>query len=335
MAEKKMRYRFVHAFIVEGLLTQEGQEIILFDQPDEHRKFLLTGAPDSWLADADKTAAVGARTLSRFTVAGAPPLPPIRTVSDIVNDIRSERRNRLAQRMVLVCQFEGTAGAVKGVQKDIEGERYLFSGQNEINDITAKHEADVDRATASLFAADASVVASEPVAISFRIMAADGSECLAVGLSAGPITVVTRRGIDAEKAIQMKRRFEKCFRSDEKKLKTVTRLLSDSLLAKANKLKSFVTAWTALEVVIHKLSSDNLGSAEKKAPEREKIPFLVARFNSAAENLLLEERETKEASFKKVKKVRDDLIHGKDVEESSLPIEETHNLVRAFLEKVE
>ena len=69
MAEQKMCYRFVRAFVVEGLLAQERQEIVLSDEPDEGRKFVLTGSPDSWLADADKSAAVGAITISRFTVA--------------------------------------------------------------------------------------------------------------------------------------------------------------------------------------------------------------------------------------------------------------------------
>lgn len=53
-----MRYRFIRAFIVEGLLAQEGQEIVLSDEPGEGRKFVLAGSPDSRLADGDKSAAV-------------------------------------------------------------------------------------------------------------------------------------------------------------------------------------------------------------------------------------------------------------------------------------
>jgi hypothetical protein len=116
----------------------------------------------------------------------------------------------------------------------------------------------------------------------------------------------------------------------------VTRLLSDSLLAKENKLKSFVAAWTSLEVFINKFSSKSPEFSEGKAPAAEKIPFLVARFNSAAENFDLEEREAKQGGLKKIKAIRDKLIHyGEDVPESSFLIEETHNLIRAFLEKVE
>jgi hypothetical protein len=73
-------------------------------------------------------------------------------------------------------------------------------------------------------------------------------------------------------------------------LKTVTRLLSDSLLAKENRLKSFVSAWTSLEVFINKFSSKKPRCPEEEATQTEKIPALISRFNSAAENLGLEER---------------------------------------------
>jgi hypothetical protein len=86
------------------------------------------------------------------------------------------------------------AGAVKGSPVEKEGERFLFSDPNEINNITAEHEIEIDRAIASVFVADASVVAFEPLDLSFRITAADGTESLALGLGMGPIVVVTRRG---------------------------------------------------------------------------------------------------------------------------------------------
>ena len=100
-----MRYRFARAFIVEGLLATEGQEIMLSDQPDEGRKFMLTGSPN-FCSYADKSAAAALIAISRITVAAAPPPPPARPVSDIVNEIRSTRRQRLEGRMVLVCQFK-------------------------------------------------------------------------------------------------------------------------------------------------------------------------------------------------------------------------------------
>jgi hypothetical protein len=334
MANEHMRYRYTRAFIVEGLLAREGQEIVLSDQPAEGCKFVLTGTPDSLLADADKSTAAGISAISRITVAGAPPPPQLLPLSVIVGQIRSERTKLMDGRMVFVCQFEGTAAAVTGAPVDKEGERFLILNRGAIDQITAKHEKDIDQAIGSLFAAEESVVRFEPLGESFRMIMADGSECLAVPFG-GTAWGVSRRGIDAEREVKLKSRFERCF-SSGKDLKTVTRLLSDSLLAKENRLKSFVSAWTSLEVFINKFSSEKPKCPEEEATQTGKIPALISRFNSAAENLGLEEREAKEAGFKKIKAVRDGLLHyGKDVEDSSLPIEETQNMVRAFLEKIE
>ena len=111
-------------------------------------------------------------------------------------------------------------------------------------------------------------------------------------------------------------------------------LLSDSLLAKEDRLRSFLAAWTSLEIFANKFATQpsELPIVTKTASD--KPPVLVFRFNSAAKNFGLADLAEKEVVFKKIKSVRDHLVHGNEVEESSFPIEETQALVRAFLEKV-
>jgi hypothetical protein len=134
--------------------------------------------------------------------------------------------------------------------------------------------------------------------------------------------------------VKLKTQFQRCFRSD-KNLNTVTRLLSDSLLAKENKLRSFLAAWTSLEIFVSKFSTQPSGSLAEEKPTSLKLPALVFRFNSAARNLGLDDPAEKEIAFINIKRVRDDFVHGKNVDDSSFPIEETQALVRAFLEKIQ
>jgi hypothetical protein len=111
----------------------------------------------------------------------------------------------------------------------------------------------------------------------------------------------------------------------------VTRLLSDSLLVQSNKLRGFLSAWTALEIFIKKFSMKEPMPLED---ERRKVPALVNWFNSLSNELGLENPAAKAASFEKVKTVREEVFHlGKDMDDSAFPIEETQNLVRAFLER--
>ncbi len=50
-----MRYHYTRAFLAEGALAQGSQEIVLLDEPSEGLKFILTGATDRFLADADRS----------------------------------------------------------------------------------------------------------------------------------------------------------------------------------------------------------------------------------------------------------------------------------------
>jgi len=324
-----MRYHYTRAFIVEGTLALAGkpQEITLFDEPREGvgLKFVLTSAPDSFLMDADKTAAVGIITCSKISVAGFPPPPPAKPPSVIVDEIRSKRKQLLEQRMVLVCQFDGTADPLNIHGKiESEGDRFAYFNRNEIDKITAKHEKEIDRAIASLFAADPAIVRFEPLAESFRFADSDGLEILAVAFG-GYASSVRRTGIDPEMEVKLKTEFERCFRSD-KDLKTVTRLLSDSLLAKDNRLRSFLAVWTSLEVFVSKFSTPARLSKEKSTSPN--LPAQVFRFDSAAFNLGLDDLAEKEIAFKKIKCLRDAFVDlGEDVDDSSFPIEETQALV--------
>ncbi len=87
--------------------------------------------------------------------------------------------------------------------------------------------------------------------------------------------------------------------------------MSDSLLAKEDRLRSwlrsFLAAWTSLEIFINKFSSKPSKLAAEEATESRKVP--VYRFNSAGDNVGLEDREAREISFKKIKAIRDKLIH--------------------------
>ena len=234
MANGHMRYRYTRAFIVEGLLAREGQEIVLFDQPAEGLKFVLTGTPDSLLADADKSTAAGISAISRITVAGAPQLPPLLPLSVIVGQIRSERTKLIDGRMVFACQFEGTAAAETGAPLDEEGERFLILNRGAIDQITAKHEKDIDRAIG--MCVRRREIRSAIRAVRRKLQNDHGKQ---LGMSGcafwrnGIGGFQKRYGCRSGK-LKLKSRFERCFRSG-KDLKTVTRLLSDSLLAKEDR----------------------------------------------------------------------------------------------------
>jgi hypothetical protein len=230
--------------------------------------------------------------------------------------------------MVLICQFDGTAEPLKLYTATRDGFTCTFINQSEADKIVEKHQPQIDRALASLFAADTLVVQFQELAESLTLTTEEDLDVVAIIVRIG-ISSVPRTFIDSQKEAKLQAGFERCFRSD-KNLSRVTRLLSDSLLATKDKLKSFLAAWTSLEIFVNKFC----GKQPAAPSPAQKEPALVFRFNSAAKNLAVDDPDKKEATFKKVKKSRDELLHGEEIDERVFPIEETQALVRAFLEKI-
>jgi len=82
----------------------------------------------------------------------------------------------------------------------------LIMRQAAIDNITGKDEKDIDRALASLFVAEASVVRCELLAQSLTLSGADGSKRI-VQLFDMSLSMVTRRGVGAEREAEIKKRF--------------------------------------------------------------------------------------------------------------------------------
>lgn len=326
-----MRYHYTRAFFAEGALAQGSQEIVLLDEPSEGLKFILTGVPDRFLADADRSQATGLLTAARITVAGGPPPPPLKPFPVVVEELRVQREKSREGRMVLICQFEGTGETIKLFTATRDGFTCAFINQSDADKIIEKHQPRIDRALASLFAADTLVIRFEELAESLTLTTDEGLDVIAIIMRLGMSSVV-RTFIDSQKEANLKAGFERCFRSN-KNINGVVRLLSDSLLATKDKLRSFLAAWTSLEIFVNKFYNEPPAAANSPTSTA-KEPALVFRFNSAAKNLGVDDSDKKEATFKKVKKSRDELLHGEDVDERVFPIEETQALVRAFLEKI-
>jgi hypothetical protein len=323
-----MHYHYTRAFFVKGALAQGSQEIVLLDEPSEGLKFTLSGAPDPFLVDADRSQARGLLTAANITVAGGPPQPPLKPFGVVVEEIRTQREKLREGRMVLICQFEGTAKPLKLYTATRDGFTSAFIHHDDADKMIAKHQSQIDRALASLFAADTLIVRFEELAESLTLTTEEGLDVVTNTTRLG-ISSVRRTFIDSQKEAKLHAGFKRCFRSD-KDLSRVTRLLSDSVLATKDRLKSFLAAWASLEIFVNKFCSKQPAIPS----QAQKEPVLVFRFNSAAKNLGVNDPDKKEAIFKKVKKSRDDLLHGKEVDERLFPIEETQALVRAFLENI-
>jgi hypothetical protein len=136
--------------------------------------------------------------------------------------------------------------------------------------------------------------------------------------------------------------------SRNQKFERVVRLLVASLQAEGDPLRSFLHAWTALEMLINKifsqyekrffeeLSEDHNPDAHRQylARIREVMQGkyrLTDKFALIATVLSPASADEDLSQFKQAKEQRDDLAHGQDVNEGTLPIPMIHELVRKYV----
>ena len=131
--------------------------------------------------------------------------------------------------------------------------------------------------------------------------------------------------------------------SENQDLASVFRLLASSYTHHTDKLASFLSAWSALEIFVNKAFPsqekrlfDAIASSHKdfiaRLREVMKDKYrLVDKFSLLATTISADTAVDDIKIFKDLKKIRDELLHGADVNTSRLALETTQALLRRYL----
>ncbi len=131
-------------------------------------------------------------------------------------------------------------------------------------------------------------------------------------------------------------------------LDRVNHLLVSSLQSEADTMRSFLDAWTAMEILInktfssyeerffHELNEISYSDARQHYLERIRNVMkdkyrLVDKFALIASQLCPENADEDVRQLKQAKDNRDDLLHGQDIDEASLPVRTVQELARRYL----
>lgn len=129
-------------------------------------------------------------------------------------------------------------------------------------------------------------------------------------------------------------------------LKTPFRLLTQSLETTQDNLRAFMSAWSALEILTNKVfhvyeekfiagivddhNSHGVNNLERIKDAMKDKYRLTDKFSLVASFLSIEITEDIEL-FKSMKRVRDNISHGKEFDEETLPVEDARKLASKYL----
>lgn len=155
--------------------------------------------------------------------------------------------------------------------------------------------------------------------------------------------------VEASVISQLPSNFDSDFRaisqrlSENQDLASVFRLLASSYTQRTDKLASFLGAWSAIEIFVNKAFPsqvkkffDAIESSHKdfvaRLQEVMKDKYRLAdKFALISSTISADTAIDDIKTFKGIKKTRDELLHGADVDTSRLPLEPTQALLRRYL----
>jgi hypothetical protein len=141
-----MDFRYIAAFIVDGIALPAPEEIALLKTQDSRSKIVLTSRPDAYLGPADVEVALSQRV--RVSVAGAPTPPPAKELASLVQIARAERAARVSERPVLIVDLIGDKD-IPNRSPNTQLEEIVFTvvDRQSVKDIAKLHEKFIGQAT--------------------------------------------------------------------------------------------------------------------------------------------------------------------------------------------
>lgn len=211
--------------------------------------------------------------------------------------------------------------------------------------IQNQHKEKIHAIVASLSISNSPEYHAERIASGIYFVDANNKPLYSYTFQGGRARLIIAKPVDFEKEIEISKTIGLSISNMQ--LKTPFRLLTQSLETTKDNLRAFVSAWSALEILTNKVfpvyeekfiagivddhNSHGVNHFLERIKDVMKDKYrLVDKFSLVASFLSDEIAEDIEL-FKSMKKIRDNISHGKEFDEETLPVEDARKLVSKYL----
>jgi hypothetical protein len=343
--EKRMEYVYTSIYRFEGISDGNlDDDKVIYESEDNKVTVIITKDLNKHCHIID----IGV-VCAHFLLLGKEGHKKLESEEDIelqALDIRHERDLKKKIGQYIVIQFKGQASETLNEKTTKETEQFILAFDAiDKNTIKDKHKDQISSVLAS-FAISLGAenhIFKEIEGLHFRHWS--GKTLYSYSFEVGNPRVILSKTIENQKEIELQKAISDALAYPQ--MKTSFRLLSESLQFSNERLRSFMAGWHALEIFINKAFSGYEDAFINNVLEHQtsKGTYIFMQQIKKVMNgkyritdkfvliasFLSDDIDSDIESFKKFKSKRDDISHGAEVEEESLPAEEIRKFTILYL----
>ncbi len=338
-----MRYRHISIFYAHGLHVKEGEPTqVVIDTPD--LQVFFAHNVDDYATDIIRRTAI-ANTMLNWMFRGGDEGKTFEQAVVSQMEALQEKQKQCTKGHFLVFEHRGY---VEGFYTDEKSEfdDYIIyqDGIDRSVILEGKHKKFV-AATMSIVLETGAVIGLEKLNEASVFYGDNGKPAYSMKLEASGEGNVSKE-IDTHERDGIANRYPQLL--EQESLQRVVRLLVSSLDRQMDKLRAFLSAWSALEIFTNKVFKlyekelfEELQEGDKPGvwkvyPDRVcdvmKDKYrLTDKFGVIAMHLAPNEADPDLQTFRNSKDLRDSISHGSEVDEKALPVAYTQHLIKKYL----
>jgi len=343
-----MEFRYVTAVQLQGILhSSDDPEVILADQPEIGLRAVVTSDIDAHCFIVDRQLALATMMLKGLV--GQSEVGDFeQRLQEEIERIREQRMSRMSGDAVIVVEiFSDIEATVKEPLREI-GEFVLCFEAFDKNALREELRHSVAAVVTAMFMASDYSHAIVKLTEEMYLIRDDGKVVHSFSPSVGAVNAYVSKRVD-DKVIRFAQEYSKALIA-KSELRGVTELFAQALDRNLDPLKAFIFGWSSLEVLVNKIFSQYekafisqlvanspTGGAKRYFDRITQVMkdkyTLVDKFGVIALFLAGDSAEEDTALFQRLKKIRDELYHGQEILEATLPNRDLQDLITRYFRK--
>lgn len=343
-----MRYVFLTAYKVLGIVHRsEDPDAVLFEGDSPETRVTITRQLDRRWAVLDRQSA-----LAFMLLRGMVGQPLAESFQDeLIRQVEVVRRTRVASLGndgVLIVEIRGDIDAVvKDPFREIDDFILCFDAVDK-GGLLAQLTPRVSAILAALISGSGRSYQFERIAAGSYLLNTDGRVIHSFSFEGGTARAYGSSPLQPEQIVRVRDDIDLILRHNE--LSRAVRLFVQSLHTSRDDFRSFVSAWSALEIMIGKIFPSYHAQLLAEFAKISAAPGLTQFLRRTADVMkgkqtlvdrfavvsifLDDQQESGDIDrFRKIKKIRDRLAHGEEVPEASLPNLELQSLFEKYFRR--